>query len=64
MPADAVNAWAAAIEAGLRRPEWQKRLLDNGLTPNFENPAALAARIAVNRAQFRELIQAANIRAE
>jgi tripartite-type tricarboxylate transporter receptor subunit TctC len=64
MPAEAIAAWAAAVEQGLQKPAWQKRLLDNGLTPNYEGPAALAARIAANRAQFRELIQAAGIRAE
>lgn len=64
MPPEAVAAWAAAVEAGLQRPEWRRRLLDNGLTPNFEGPATLAARMARNRAQFRDLIQGAGIRAE
>jgi tripartite-type tricarboxylate transporter receptor subunit TctC len=64
MPAEAITAWAAAVEAGLGNPAWRQRLLDNGLTPNFEGPEALAARIAANRAQFRDLIQAAGIKAE
>ncbi|RYI86284.1 MAG: tripartite tricarboxylate transporter substrate binding protein, partial [Acetobacteraceae bacterium] len=45
MPREAIAAWAEAIRAGLDRPEWRKRLLDNGLTPNFEPPAVLAARM-------------------
>jgi tripartite-type tricarboxylate transporter receptor subunit TctC len=64
MPAEAIAAWAAAVEAGLARPEWRQRLLDNGLTPSFEGPEALGRRIDANRAQFRELIQGAGIRAE
>jgi tripartite-type tricarboxylate transporter receptor subunit TctC len=64
MPREAITAWAEAIRAGLDRPEWRKRLLDNGLTPNFEPPEALAARMETNRSQFRELIQGAGITAE
>jgi tripartite-type tricarboxylate transporter receptor subunit TctC len=64
MPAEAVTAWAEAMRDGLARPEWQRRLLENGLTPNWEGPAALQARMERNRAQFRELIQGAGIRAE
>jgi tripartite-type tricarboxylate transporter receptor subunit TctC len=64
MPAEAVAAWAGAIEAGLARPDWRKRLVDNGLTPNFEGPEALGARMVANRAQFKELIEGAGIRAE
>jgi tripartite-type tricarboxylate transporter receptor subunit TctC len=64
MPAEAIAAWAAALETGTSRPEWRQRLLDNGLTPGFEGPEALARRMAANRAQFRELIQGAGIRAE
>ena len=64
MPREAIAAWAEAIRAGLDRPEWRKRLLDNGLTPNFEPPEVLAARMETNRRQFRELIEAAGIKAE
>jgi tripartite-type tricarboxylate transporter receptor subunit TctC len=48
----------------LANPAFSKRLLDQGLMPNFEGPQALGARLDQNRAQFRELIQAAGIRAE
>ncbi|MBL6457781.1 tripartite tricarboxylate transporter substrate binding protein [Belnapia sp. T6] len=64
MPREAVEAWAGAIRAGLERPDWRKRLLDNGLTPMFEGPETLAARMERDRAQFRDLIQGAGIRAE
>ena len=64
MPAEAVAAWARAIEQGLANPVFSKRLLDQGLMPNFEGPQALSARLEGNRALFRELIQAAGIRAE
>lgn len=64
MPAEAVAAWARALEQGLAREDFRKRLLDQGLMPHFEGPQALSARLEQNRAQFRELIQAAGIRAE
>ena len=64
MPREAVEAWARAIRHGLALPRFQTRLLDNGLTPLYEGPEALAARMTVNRQQFRELIEAAGIRAE
>lgn len=64
MPREAIAAWAEAIRTGLDRPEWRKRLLDNGLTPNFEPPEVLAARMETNRGQFRELIQGAGITAD
>jgi tripartite-type tricarboxylate transporter receptor subunit TctC len=64
MPRAAVEAWARAIRDGLQQPQWRQRLLDNGLTPNYEGPEQLQARIEANRRQFRELIEAAGIRAE
>jgi tripartite-type tricarboxylate transporter receptor subunit TctC len=64
MPREALEAWARAIRQGLQQPQWRQRLLENGLTPNYEGPEELAARIEANRSQFRELIHAAGIRAE
>ena len=64
MPREAVEAWARAIRVGLEQPNFRQRLLDNGLTPNYEGPDALATRMEANRRTFRELIQAAGIRAE
>lgn len=64
MPREAIAAWSEAIRTGLQRPELRQRLLENGLTPLHEDAATLAARLERNRAQFRAVIQAANIRAE
>ena len=64
MPREAIEAWARAIRTGLQQPQFRQRLLDNGLTPNYEGPDALGARMEANRRQFRELIEAAGIRAE
>ncbi len=64
MPTEAVEAWARAIRTGLQQPQFRQRLLDNGLTPLYEGPDALGARMAANRRQFQELINAAGIRAE
>ncbi len=64
MPRDAIEAWARAIRTGLQQPQFRQRLLENGLTPFYESADALATRMEANRRQFRELIQAAGIRAE
>ena len=42
----------------------RERLADNGLTPRYEGPAALAARIERDRKQWREVILSVNVRAE
>ncbi len=62
-PATAAQ-WAAAIQTAMQNPTFLKRLVDNGLTPHFEGPAALQARIERDRRQWRAVIQSVNVRAE
>ncbi len=64
MPTAAINAWERAIRAGVANPAFRQRILDNGLLPLFEDAPTLATRIERDRVMWRELIQAANIRAE
>ncbi|MDN3563411.1 tripartite tricarboxylate transporter substrate binding protein [Paeniroseomonas aquatica] len=64
MPEEAVARWAGAIRASLQDPVVQKRLLDNGLAPGFEDPAAFGATITRDRQAWGEAIRAANVRAE
>lgn len=63
MNPDMIRAWADATERALQDPALQRRLLENGLTPNFEGPDTFAARIARERQMWGETIQRANIRA-
>lgn len=64
MPAGVVRPWAEAIRAATQDPTFLKRLTDNGLTPRYEGPEQLAARIARDRRQWREVIRSVNVRAE
>lgn len=64
MPSHAITRWAQAIEQGLAQPEIRTKLLDQGLTPYFEAPQALAERLEHDRRAFRDIIQSAGIRAD
>ena len=64
MPDEAVARWAEAIRLSLHSPVVQKRLLDNGLAPGFEDPAAFGATITRDRQAWGEAIRAANVRAD
>jgi tripartite-type tricarboxylate transporter receptor subunit TctC len=64
MPDEAVARWAEAIRLSLQSPVVQKRLLDNGLAPGFEDPAAFGATITRDRQAWGETIRAANVRAD
>ncbi len=64
MSAEVVGRIAGAIQAALAQDALQRRLIGAGLTPRFEGPDALAARLAADRRQWLGVIQAVNIRAE
>ena len=64
MPDEAVARWAEAIRLSLESPVVQKRLLDNGLAPGFETPAAFGVTITRDRQAWGEAIRAANVRAD
>lgn len=64
MPAEALTRWQDAIGQALRDPAVQKRLLDNGLTPRFEDATAFGRTMQADRLVWRETIRAGNIRAE
>lgn len=64
MPAEHIARWADATRRALENPVLQRRLLDNGLTPFFEPPAVLNARMVADRQRWGEVIRTARIRAE
>jgi tripartite-type tricarboxylate transporter receptor subunit TctC len=64
MPPAIVKRWEEAIKAAVEDPTVSQRLLDNGMVPAFADAAALARTMEENRRGYREVIRAANIRAE
>lgn len=56
--------WAAAMSGALEDPVLSRRLVDSGLTPNFEDPATFARTVARDRQAWGEVIRAAGIRAQ
>ncbi|UPY35723.1 tripartite tricarboxylate transporter substrate binding protein [Sediminicoccus sp. KRV36] len=64
MPPASIRRWAEATERALQEPLLRQRLLENGLTPNFEGSDDFMARMQRDRAGWGEAIRRANIRAE
>ncbi len=64
MSAAVTERWAGAVRQAMQDPTFIKRLVDNGLTPRFEGPAELAARLERDRRQWQGVIRSVNVRAE
>ena len=62
--ADAARAWVEAIRKGLENPTFRQRLLDSGLTPNFEDTVSFNHRIANDLKSWGDVIRAAGIKAD
>jgi tripartite-type tricarboxylate transporter receptor subunit TctC len=59
-----VERWEKAIKAAVDDPTVSQKLLDNGMVPAFADSAALKKTMDENRRNYREVIRAANIKAE
>ena len=59
-----VKRWEKAIQAAVDDPTVSQKLLDNGMVPAFADSAALKKTMEENRRSYREVIRAANIKAE
>lgn len=64
MPDAVVEHWEKAIKAAVEDPTVSQKLLDNGMVPAFADSAALKKTMDENRRNYREVIRAANIKAE
>jgi len=64
MPDAVVKRWEQAIKAAVDDPTVSQKLLDNGMVPAFADSAALKKTMEENRRNYREVIRAANIKAE
>ncbi|WP_428680715.1 Bug family tripartite tricarboxylate transporter substrate binding protein [Reyranella sp.] len=64
MPDAVVKRWEKAIKAAVDDPTVSQKLLDNGMVPAFADSAELKKTMEENRRSYREVIRAANIKAE
>jgi len=64
MPPEVVNRWEDAVRQAMAKPEVVRRMAQGGLTPRFEDRATITRRLAKDRALWRSVIQAVNLRAE
>jgi tripartite-type tricarboxylate transporter receptor subunit TctC len=64
MPDAVVERWEKAIKAAVDDPTVSQKLLDNGMAPAFADSATLKKTMDENRRNYREVIRAANIKAE
>lgn len=64
LPAPVVAQWESAVRRAVAEPRVRDKLMENGLVPAFEDSAGLNRLMEQNRATFREVIRAANIRAQ
>lgn len=63
-PADVIARWDGAVRAAMADPTLPRRLTEAGFTPLYEPPEAFATRLAADRAKWREVIRAADVRAQ
>ncbi|NOG71811.1 tripartite tricarboxylate transporter substrate binding protein [Roseicella sp. DB1501] len=64
LPESVIGRWEAAVRQAVDEPKVREKLMENGLVPRFAGSAALNALMEENRATFRGVIQAADIRAQ
>ncbi len=64
MPPEVVARWEDAIRRAMADPAVVRRMAEGGLTPRFEDRATLTRRLAHDRALWRGVIQAVNLRAD
>lgn len=63
-PAPVIARWDEAMRAAMADPAVQRRFAEAGFSPFYEGPEVFAARLAADRAKWREVIQAAGLRAQ
>lgn len=64
MQAAAVTQWESALRQAVEDPRVREKLTENGLVPSFADSTGLNRLMEENRATFRGVIRAANIRAQ
>jgi tripartite-type tricarboxylate transporter receptor subunit TctC len=64
IPAPALARWVDAMRRVLADPATRERLTQGGLSPLFEDTATFGARIARDRARWKQVIEAVGVKAE
>jgi tripartite-type tricarboxylate transporter receptor subunit TctC len=64
MPAEVADRWEAAVRQAMADPAVVAKMAQGGLTPRFEDRAAIARRLATDRALWHGVIHAVNLTAE
>jgi tripartite-type tricarboxylate transporter receptor subunit TctC len=64
MPAEVVARWEDAVRRAMADPAVVRRMAEGGLTPRFEDRAALTRRLAADRALWLGVIRAVDLRAD
>lgn len=64
MPASTIAQWETVLRRAVEDPTVRNKLMENGLVPSFLDSAGLNRLMEENRATFRAVIRAANIRAQ
>ena len=63
-PPDVVARWDDAIRTAMADPALLRRLTEAGFTPLYEGPEPFATRLAADRAKWRDVIRAGDVRAQ
>ena len=63
-PPEVVARWDGAVRAAMTEGMLTRRLTDAGFTPLYEGPEMFAARLATDRAKWRDVIRAGDVRAQ
>ena len=63
-PAYVIARWDGALRAAMADPALPRRLTEAGFTPLYEPPEAFASRLAADRAKWRDVIRAGDVRAQ
>lgn len=64
LPADLTGFWNKALHAAVRKPDLQKRFLENGMDTVLGSPEDLKATIAADRRKWADVIQSAGMRVD
>ncbi|MDB5414958.1 MAG: hypothetical protein JWR10_3293 [Rubritepida sp.] len=63
-PIAVITRWDDAVRTAMAEPALRRRLEEAGFTPFYEGPEAFATRLATDRAKWRDVIRAGDVRAQ
>jgi tripartite-type tricarboxylate transporter receptor subunit TctC len=63
-PPEVIARWDDAVRTAMAEPALLRRLTEAGFTPLYEGPEPFANRLATDRAKWRDVIRAGDVRAQ